>query len=69
MQKASTPVVGKGPAVDGVGGAKEWERVNQSRGMELPPPPKPAFGLVQPGVPLEWGSLISHESIDAERAV
>ena len=59
----------EGPCSRWGGRWKEWEGVNQSRGMELPPPPKPAFGLVQPGVPLGWGSLISHESIDAERAV
>ena len=49
---------------EGVGGGQP-----EQGGMELPPPPKPAFGLVQPGVPLGGGSLISHESIEAESAV
>ena len=69
MQEASTPVVGRalqhmGWAVGGVAGGQP-----EQGGMELPPPPKLAFGLVQPGVPLGWGGLISHESIEAERAV
>ena len=53
-----------GWAVGGVAGGQP-----EQGGMELPPPPKLAFGLVQPGVPLGWGGLISHESIAAERAV